>query len=506
MIQPTAPTLAAGLAQTAGMASNAGAGASAGASPGAENPSFAALLEGGTTAIAPLAASLDPAPAASLPSAAFATGKPLDPLIAALRAGNAEGQGGNGGKDGKAIGKNLPSMPDDAGSITDLAQAPGEAITDALGVPIGLAGILALPGALPSGQTPPATSAAATATPAAASTSQGRPAAAAPIEALLARRTALSNRTPALDAAQLPVASPPESTRGMAAIAPASPALPANAPIELPRVTFTAIEIVPAGDPRTAPPATTPASGAVAGEAIAEAALPEVATAAGAKTEATSDVPAAKAKKADKLSTALLGEARPSPPEASLPAIGTDTAAARPAAASVVTTTGATPPAADGPQDFATLVSRLAEAREAADPQLVRTSLAHGEFGRVSLQFRHEDAGMAVTMASADPDFTRSVQAAAAASLAGGNAGPGDQPRGDTPQSHTSAQQQGQATAQAGAGTGNGAGGQSQQGRTEQADRIFQRETGTASRAQDPEASSPRQSRDGTRPGGGVYA
>ncbi len=75
------------------------------------------------------------------------------------------------------------------------------------------------------------------------------------------------------------------------------------------------------------------------------------------------------------------------------------------------------------PQDFDTLVGRLSEAREAAMPHIVRTAMHHGQFGQVSLEFRHEDGGLAVTMASSAPGFNGSVQAAVAANLAG------DQPR-----------------------------------------------------------------------------
>jgi len=90
---------------------------------------------------------------------------------------------------------------------------------------------------------------------------------------------------------------------------------------------------------------------------------------------------------------------------------------------------------AEAPQDFATLVGRLSEAREAASPHLVRTALNHAQFGPVSLEFRHEDRGLSVTMTSASPGFNGSVQAALAASLAGSLAGgaqngsSGDPPR-----------------------------------------------------------------------------
>lgn len=278
----------------------------------------------------------------------------------------------------------------------------------------------------------------------------------------------------------------------------------------MPVVTFGVIEIVPLGDPHAGRPATPLASlqadttASPAATPDADALLPGITPATAAKAGDASEVPAAKGRKADKLAAALPGATQPSARDAIPPAIGADittgsgTGSAAAASGSTISSPAAPAAATDAPQDFATLMGRLAQAREAGDPHLVRTSLAHGEFGRVSLQFRHDDAGMAVTMASADPDFTRSVQAAAAASLAGGNAGTGDQPRGDTSQSQTAAQ--------GGPGNGNGAGAQNQQGRADQAGRNVQREAETASRSQNPEASSPRRSRDGTRPGGGVYA
>lgn len=109
---------------------------------------------------------------------------------------------------------------------------------------------------------------------------------------------------------------------------------------------------------------------------------------------------------------ALAVTALPVPPQMSL--------AAPPTPTPVVGQPNASP---QQPQDFDTLVGRLSEAREAAMPHIVRTAMHHGQFGQVSLEFRHEDGGLAVTMASSAPGFNGSVQAAVAANLAG------DQPR-----------------------------------------------------------------------------
>ncbi len=83
---------------------------------------------------------------------------------------------------------------------------------------------------------------------------------------------------------------------------------------------------------------------------------------------------------------------------------------------------------AEMPRDFAALVGRLSQAREEASPHLVRTALHHGQFGPVSLEFRHEERGLAVTMAAAAPGFGGSVQTAVAATLANASEN-GDSPR-----------------------------------------------------------------------------
>ncbi|MEZ5743501.1 MAG: hypothetical protein R3D89_07180 [Sphingomonadaceae bacterium] len=89
---------------------------------------------------------------------------------------------------------------------------------------------------------------------------------------------------------------------------------------------------------------------------------------------------------------------------------------------------------ADAPLDFTTLVDRLAQAREDAAPQTVRTAIRHAEFGTVNLQFRSEQANLSVTMASADPDFAPAVQAAAAAAMA--NNGGSSEQNQPAPQRH----------------------------------------------------------------------
>lgn len=66
---------------------------------------------------------------------------------------------------------------------------------------------------------------------------------------------------------------------------------------------------------------------------------------------------------------------------------------------------------ADRPQDFSALIDRLVAAREAAGPQAISVSLAHSDFGRINLHFRHDEAGLAVSLASPDPAFARAASA-----------------------------------------------------------------------------------------------
>ena len=97
---------------------------------------------------------------------------------------------------------------------------------------------------------------------------------------------------------------------------------------------------------------------------------------------------------------------------------------------------GAMPAAADRPLDFTAVLDRLIAAREAVQPQPAALTVAHSEFGPVRLHFAQDERGLAVTLASADPDFARAVAAAAppvspanTAQSAGMNAAPGQ--RGD---------------------------------------------------------------------------
>ncbi len=87
--------------------------------------------------------------------------------------------------------------------------------------------------------------------------------------------------------------------------------------------------------------------------------------------------------------------------------------------------TQATPTLSRGPEsqaeahDFTGIVDRLARAREGADTDMVRTSLATREFGMVAMQMRSGEGRLHVALTSTDPAFAPAVQAASAAGSAG---------------------------------------------------------------------------------------
>jgi len=69
------------------------------------------------------------------------------------------------------------------------------------------------------------------------------------------------------------------------------------------------------------------------------------------------------------------------------------------------------------PHDFATLVDRLVEARDTAraaqSPQAVSASLAHAQFGDITMRFEHgSGTALSVALSNPDPEFARAVQAA----------------------------------------------------------------------------------------------
>ena len=105
-----------------------------------------------------------------------------------------------------------------------------------------------------------------------------------------------------------------------------------------------------------------------------------------------------------------------------LEAPGTAIAASAPVSTTPTLFSAAALAPLDRPYDFSALIDRLAAAREAAAPHSVSISLPHAEFGRVQLNFRSEDGALAVSMASADPDFARIAAQTAPPVLALGDA------------------------------------------------------------------------------------
>ncbi len=72
--------------------------------------------------------------------------------------------------------------------------------------------------------------------------------------------------------------------------------------------------------------------------------------------------------------------------------------------------------------DFAALVDRLIEARNASAVQSTHATVNHAEFGQVSLRFQQDGKDLSVSMSSADPEFAVAVQAAMPADRAAANA------------------------------------------------------------------------------------
>lgn len=107
----------------------------------------------------------------------------------------------------------------------------------------------------------------------------------------------------------------------------------------------------------------------------------------------------------------------------------------------------ATVPAAQ-PHDFALLVDRLVEARDALAPQAVTAALSHADFGQVSLRIHHEDGRLAVSLGSADPGFAPAVQAAVTASQPGAGADNGANPSRQDAQQQAASQSQSQSQSQ----------------------------------------------------------
>lgn len=174
-----------------------------------------------------------------------------------------------------------------------------------------------------------------------------------------------------------------------------------------------------------------------------------------------------------------------------LPVADASAQAAAPAIPGVAPATGAEP----ARQDFAALVERLVEARNAGAAQSTQASVQHAEFGQVSLKFQQDGGDLSVSMSSADPDFAIAAQAAMPADRQAFNANADAQPRQSQSQSQagTSSNSQQQASAQ------RDAAGTDQQGRGNRG--------GRGSHPNDPANPSPRWGeRDQSQRRGGIFA
>ncbi len=452
-----------------------------------------------------------------------------------------------GGNTGKATGKILPDLSGKAaaktGSDADTDSSPSEATEDPTGASLALAGSLPLP-FLPLPGADVVTAKTHRAAESASKTSEAAPSLAGQVQSLTQAEQALvAKALPEAQTGKAPATVP--ATEGTKAqLAAATKTAPA--------VTLGTIEVVaedgsplPAGEQGKAAkaPATTAAQLAtrapqaqsaqvqpaqvLSAEAQSETALPLKAM-----QVPTTDERTPKAKAAGRADAAAASNAKAEAKAEAKPDTGTAAATPQPASVAANTApitmvgqhlhTQTTPTAeasinlakplqaAEGPQDFSTLVSRLNEAREAANPQLVRTAISHAEFGKISLQFKHENNGLSVTMANSDPNFTGAVHAAAQASQAAHNQGQSDtaaqsQQQQQQNNNQGSSAQQHSAANGAGAGMGQGSS-QNQQARADQAGQSMNRGQASAAFPHDQDASAARPSRDTARGGSGIYA
>lgn len=238
-------------------------------------------------------------------------------------------------------------------------------------------------------------------------------------------------------------AAPASTTTATTGAAPAGPALPQTAPA----VAQSAANAAAAGpDPVASQPGTTTAAlpAAIAAQ-MAGVPLPAASNATQTATQPQPAADAALALKVDpaaaqaaaapafslepaaarpmaavKLRPVVASDSQPGTPAApgldlTSPLAGQVAGAPAAANPAMPATSPAGLPLANRPHDFTGLVDRLIAARDAAQtglPQTVHMSLNHADFGPISLNFQQDRGGLAVSVASADPDFARAVQAA----------------------------------------------------------------------------------------------
>jgi hypothetical protein len=268
------------------------------------------------------------------------------------------------------------------------------------------------------------------------------------------QRKASQSRGTELTAATLP-ADPPKATEGRSAGTPRHVTVPVQA------VTFIAPESAATESIRPEPVA--PATAQLAPPAIS--ATPSPASHVAARTDAKPDrrvetgtdpAPTTPDGQQPALDPAMAAEHA-----SDRPILAADLGAGVARSAPAMAPSHAASPST-APHDFAALVDRLVEARQALAPAAVTAAVAHSDFGRVTLNFRSEGDSLAVSMASADPAFAPAVQAAAQSFGMGANLSDnaaGSQPRNDQSSgssgqqsvtSQGSGQPQGQAQGQAG--------------------------------------------------------
>jgi hypothetical protein len=315
----------------------------------------------------------------------------------------------------------LPTTPSnsDAGlaSPVDLARILGETAgqTNPTGAPQSVGSLpptaKAAPGALarslaaltPVSATVAQVTAQAAATPSILPLPTPKTAAETPQKSAVAQGLASTETNGALAMPQTSVAAP--QIAGAANPAPAQLATPTGLTTAAPDATAIAAKPASSSEPKddasappapelrqtaNTPPLPTPAGPLAIESSVTEAAKPAGSAAGDAAPAAARDSPAV--------------TAQPMVIPADAPTLAPDIApATAPATASV-----------QSGHDFAALVDRLVDARDAAAPQTVHAALSHSEFGKVSLRFDQDAKGLSVAMSSADPGFAGAVQASAA--------------------------------------------------------------------------------------------
>ncbi len=214
---------------------------------------------------------------------------------------------------------------------------------------------------------------------------------------------------------QVPVASPvvalPPSPAALPVVAEATPAAE---PAAEPRHTPSVQSILPETSPRQARASAQPRLAPLASDPLrAEPAQPAARIQPAPAEEVRVQLALPRVEQAAALPK---DEPRPAPRplEVALPEVAAIASSPSPQHQAAPALPAATPAPQVRPHDFAALVERIAQAREAAAPQAVSITVAHRDFGPVRLHFWPEEAVLNVSMASADPGFARAAALAPA--------------------------------------------------------------------------------------------